>query len=166
MKRFLLNSVLISAVVLAPVAALRAADTNAEVTAHQGALDLAGAFTNDGFKLRDGNFKGTLKPGQTALIQVNLYAGNEYWFTAATAEPKAAVTIALYDEAGKLMKTEPLTTTATATSGTAAAQLDDPFANANRVAAGFSPDASGPYYVRVSATGAAAATYCLIYSYK
>ena len=36
------------------------ADTDAEVNARKNALDVAGAFTNDGFKLRDGHWCGML----------------------------------------------------------------------------------------------------------
>jgi hypothetical protein len=129
-----------------PAHASAAAPTDDEVAAHAAVLDLAGAFTNDGFKLRDGDYAGTLKTGQVVVIQVNLYAGNEYWFSVATADPKTTVSISLYDEAGKLLKTNPYT---------------DP----HRAAAGFSPDVSGPYYVRIADPGPAA-TYCLIYSYK
>jgi hypothetical protein len=146
----------------------RAADTDAEVTAHQSVLDLAGAFTNDGFKLRDGNYKGTLKAGESVLVQVNLYAGNQYWFSVAAAEPKSSVSINVYDESGKLMNSEAFTTTtAPATGATPALQPSaDPYANKNRAAAGFAPDTSGPYYVRITETAGDAATFCLIYSYK
>jgi hypothetical protein len=156
MKSFFLRATLMGAMAIGPFgpwgglrAAQEAADTptDAEVAAHAAVLDLAGAFTNDGFKLRDGDHAGMLKPGETALIQVNLYAGNQYWFSVATADPKTTVTIDLYDETGKLVKT-------------------DPYANANRAATGFAPDASGPYYVRVANPAETAATYCLIYSYK
>jgi hypothetical protein len=145
MKRFLLFAILMAALSLRPAPAH--ADTDAEVASHRLALDLAGAFSNDGFKLRDGDYSGTLKAGETALIQVNLYAGNQYWFTVATADPKTTVSINLYDETGKLVKS-------------------DPYTNANRVAAGFAPDTSGPYYVRIADAAGAGATYCLIYSYK
>jgi hypothetical protein len=123
-----------------------AIETDAETAAHAAVLDLAGAFTNDGFKLRDGDYAGALKTGQAVVIEVNLYAGNQYWFSVATADPKTAVSINLYDESGKLVKT-------------------NPYSDPNRAAAGFSPDISGPYYVRIANAGAAA-TYCLIYSYK
>ena len=123
------------------------APTDDSVAAHRAVLDMAGAFTNDGFKLRDGAFTGTLKAGEASLIQVNLYAGNQYWFSVATADPKTAVSVNLYDEAGKLVKT-------------------DPYTNANRAAAGFAPDTSGPYYIRIADPARTAATYCLIYSYK
>ena len=50
-------------------------DTDTEVKARKAALDVAGAFTNDGFKMRDGHWCGTIKPHEHALIAVNLYAG-------------------------------------------------------------------------------------------
>jgi hypothetical protein len=146
MKSLFPSAILMVALALAPAAGYAASDTDAEVAAHEAVLDLAGAFTNDGFKLRDGDYAGTLQAGQAVVVQVNLYAGNEYWFSVATADPKTTVSINLYDEAGKLLKTNPYT-------------------DAHRAAAGYSPDTSGPYYVRIADPGAAA-TYCLIYSYK
>ena len=62
------------------VAAFVCAETDEEVEAHRQVLDLTGAFTNDGFKLRDGHWAGQIKPAERALIAVNLYAGNQYWF--------------------------------------------------------------------------------------
>ena len=50
------------------------------------ALDVAGAFSNDGFKLRDGHWAGTLAPNESKLLAVNLYAGNQYWFSAGATE--------------------------------------------------------------------------------
>jgi hypothetical protein len=142
--RATLPAMLAGALALAP--ALAYADTDAEVQAHEAVLDLAGAFTNDGFKLRDGTYCGELKKGEAVLVQVNLYAGNQYWFSVATADPKTDVTINLYDEAGKLVTTEP-------------------YSDAPRAAAGYAPDASGPYFVRIANPGAPA-VYSLIYSYK
>jgi hypothetical protein len=147
MKSPFLPAILIAVMALGPLAANSAqAATDEEVQAHEAVLDLAGAFTNDGFKLRDGDYTGTLKTGQATVIQVNLYAGNQYWFSVATADPKTDVTINLYDETGKLLDT-------------------NPYADPHRAAAGYAPDASGPYYVRIANPGPTA-TYCLIYSYK
>jgi hypothetical protein len=84
MKRCLRFFVLIFA--LSASVVLRA-DTDAEVSARKDALELAGAFGNDGFKIRDGHSCGLLKPHDHALIAVNLYAGNQYWFSVGTAEP-------------------------------------------------------------------------------
>src|SRR5262247_2344673 len=72
------------------------ADTDAEVSARKDALELAGAFGNDGFKIRDGHSCGVLKPHDHALIAVNLYAGDQYWFSVGTAEPLKKVAVSLY----------------------------------------------------------------------
>ena len=57
------------------------------------ALELAGAFANDGFKLRDGHWAGTLAPGESKIIAVNLYAGNEYWLSAGATEKAKKLTV-------------------------------------------------------------------------
>ena len=80
------------------------AETDEEVEARKQALDLTGAFSNEGFKLRDGHWAGQIKPAEHALIAVNLYAGNQYWFSAAAANAKAKkIAVAVYDEGGKPM---------------------------------------------------------------
>ncbi len=75
-------TILFTLIILAAGGSLRA-ETDEEVEAHKLVLDLTGAFSNDGFKLRDGHWTGTIKPKERALIAVNLYAGNQYWFSAA-----------------------------------------------------------------------------------
>ena len=70
--------------VLAALALPVHAATDAEVEARRVATELAGAFSNDGFKLRDGCWQGQLAPKHAKLIQVNLYAGNQYWFSVGT----------------------------------------------------------------------------------
>jgi hypothetical protein len=140
-------------VVIAGLALLAAtsfvrAETDEEVEARKQALDLTGAFTNEGFKLRDGHWAGQIKPAEHALIAVNLYAGNQYWFSAAAADTKAKnVAVALYDEAGKPMTTEA-------------------YNDGARASAGFSPTTSGQYFVAVSLLEGEASTVCLVYSYK
>jgi hypothetical protein len=128
-------------------ASLFAADTDAEAEAHKAALDVAGAFSNDGFKLRDGTWKGAMKLGEPQLIRVNLYAGNEYWFSVGATEAAKKVAITVFDEVGKPVESEPYAEGATA-------------------AAGFSPEASGPYFIRIEELEGEPATFCLIYSYK
>lgn len=123
------------------------AETDKEVAARKNALDVAGAFSNDGFKLRDGHWCGTIEPGKPQIVQVSLYAGNEYWFSlGATAEAKK-VAVSVYDEAGKPLPF-------------------DPWSQGGTAAAGFAPEASGPYYLKVEALEGAPATFCLLYSYK
>lgn len=123
------------------------ADTDAEVNARKNALDVAGAFTNDGFKLRDGHWCGTLKAQDHALIAVNLYAGNQYWFTVGAADPAKKIAVNIYDETGGLLTT-------------------DHYEGGDRAAAGFSPNDSGQYFVSVDLVEGGSSSFCLIYSYK
>ena len=137
---------LIIAAILAAGAPLRA-ETDKEVEAHKAVLDLVGAFTNEGFKIRDGHWSGTLKPKEHALIAVNLYAGNQYWFAVGAVEPAKKVEVAVYDESGKQVTTEN-------------------YSEGERAAAGFSPTSSGQYFVSVGLLEGKESSFCLVYSYK
>jgi len=106
-----------------------------------------GAFTNEGFKIRDGHWSGTLKPKEHALIAVNLYAGNQYWFAVGAVEPAKKVEVAVYDESGKQVTTEN-------------------YSEGERAAAGFSPTSSGQYYISVGLLEGKESSFCLVYSYK
>jgi len=123
------------------------AQTDEEVEAHKLVLDLTGAFSNDGFKLRDGHWTGTIKPQERALIAVNLYAGNQYWFSVGATEPAKKIGINVYDETGKLMQSES-------------------YSEGEKAAAGFSPTSSGQYYILVDLVEGDASSVCLVYSYK
>lgn len=123
------------------------AETDEEVEAHKLVLDLTGAFTNEGFKLRDGHWAGKIKPSERALIAVNLYAGNQYWFSAAANSKAKKIAVDLYDEAGKPLVTES-------------------FNEGEKASAGFSPTTSGQYFVAVSLLEGEPTTFCLVYSYK
>ena len=144
MKRSL--AIFLSIFVLGASIALRA-ETDAEVRARKDALDVAGAFSNDGFKIRDGHWCGVVKPHDHALVAVNLYAGNQYWFSAAGEEPVKKITVSVYDETGKQLTTES-------------------YNNEEKAAAGFSPANSGQYFVSVDLVEGEGGTFCLVYSYK
>ena len=122
--------------------------TDDEVTARRNALELAGAFSNDGFKLRDGYWSGPIKLGETKLIQVNLYAGNEYYFSVAGADKAKKMGLSVYDETG------------------AAITIEDPYQEGATAAVGFSPTASGPYYLKVEEVEGEPSAFCLVCSYK
>jgi len=121
--------------------------TDAETEARKQALDIAGAFSNDGFKIRDGHWMGTLDKGKSALLQVNLYAGNRYWFSVGATSGAKKVTVTVYDEAGKPLP-------------------GDTFQRGGDAAFGVELKASGPHYIRVQEVDGAPATFCLIYSYQ
>ncbi len=131
----------------APAVEKPAVATDAEVAARETALTLAGAFANNGFKVRDGYWSGTLEKGGKKAIEVNLYAGNEYWFSLGASAEASAVEVKVFNEEGAQVNTESYTEGMTA-------------------AAGFRPEASGPYYLQIGGTTGADATFCLVYSYK
>lgn len=123
------------------------AESDSEVNARKTALDLAGAFSNDGFKIRDGHWSGPLKPNEPALIAVNLYAGNQYWFAAAADNQAKKVGVKIYDESGNQVTAEN-------------------YVEGERAAAGFSPENSGQYFVSVSLLEGEPGSVCLVCSYK
>lgn len=129
-------------------AALAVTATDDEVSARKDALELAGAFTNEGFKLRDGHWSGPIKPGEPKLIQVNLYAGNEYYFAVAATDKAKKMAITAYDETGVAM------------------EIEEPYQEGYTAAIGFSPLASGPYYVKVEELEGEPTAFCLVCSYK
>jgi hypothetical protein len=139
-------AILFGLVIFALGASLRA-ETDEEVEAHKLVLDLTGAFSNDGFKLRDGHWTGTIKPQERTLIAVNLYAGNQYWFSAAANAKAKKISVNVYDENGKPVVTE------TYNSG-------------DKASAGFSPTSSGQYFVSLGLLEGEPTTFCLVYSYK
>jgi len=134
-------------VVLLASSVVVGADTDAEVSARKDALDIAAAFANDGFKIRDGHWCGVIKPHERAVVAVNLYAGNQYWFSAAGTEPVKKIAVSVYDETGKQLNS-------------------DAYGNEGRAAAGFSPTTSGQYFVSLDVIEGDQGTCCLVYSYK
>jgi hypothetical protein len=123
------------------------AQTDEEVEAHKLVLDLTGAFSNDGFKLRDGHWTGTIKPQERALVAVNLFAGNQYWFSAAANTKAKKISVEVYDESGKPVVTEM-------------------YNSGDKASAGFSPTTSGQYFVSIGLLEGEPTTFCLVYSYK
>jgi hypothetical protein len=146
MKKCILSMALVIVVCLSS-AKLPAAETYQEVEARKAALDLAGAFSNDGFKMRDGHWSGTIKANEHTLIAVNLYAGNQYWFSVGAPDPATKLAVSVYDETGKQVSTEN-------------------YENGNKVAVGLLPTSSGQYYVWIGLIGGSESSVCLVYSYK
>lgn len=131
----------------APAQSAGSEASDAEVAARADALEVAGAFSNDGFKIRDGHWLSEITTKKPKIIQVNLFAGNQYWFIAAASEQAKKIAVSIFNEKG-----EPL--------------ISEPYSNARQSAAGFAPEISGPYYVQVEETDGEPATFCFLYSYK
>jgi hypothetical protein len=139
-------AIFLGLLVFATAASLRA-QTDEEVEAHKLVLDLTGAFSNEGFKVRDGHWTGTIKPQEHMLLAVNLFAGNQYWFSAAANTKAKKISLDVYDESGKPVAIE------TYNSG-------------DRASAGFSPTNSGQYFISLGLLEGEATAFCLVYSYK
>src|ERR1700738_5220191 len=99
--KFHLSIFSFSVLAVAALSLLNAAETDQEIEARKAALDLAGAFSNDGFKMRDGHWCGTINPRDHAIIAVNLYAGNQYWFSIGATGGAKKLAVSVYDETGK-----------------------------------------------------------------
>lgn len=124
------------------------AENDGQVAARETALELAGAFTNDGYKIRDGHFTGQLQPHVPQIVTVNLYAGNQYWFSLGTTDKTKKVSVTVYDETGHQVGDEQF------------------MQEKSRAAAGVSPVASGPFYVSIQVLEGEPTDFCLLYSYK
>lgn len=133
---------------LAAAALANPGPSNEEVAARKNVLELAGAFQNEGFKLRDGHWSGEIKPGEPKLVQVNLYAGNEYYFAVSGTEKAKKMALTIYDETG------------------APLEIGEPYQEGFSAAIGLAPVASGPYYVKVEEIEGEPTAYCLVCSYK
>src|SRR3984893_5035514 len=117
MIRFILATLLTCLVMTFKVVA---AETDDQVTARSDVIDLAGAFQNDGFKSRDGNFLGQISKDHSQSGGLNLYSGTPNGFTASTVKKVDKLKVSLFDDAGKPVSYMP-------------------YQSGSRAAAGFSP---------------------------
>ena len=118
-----------------------------DVSARSKALELAGAFSNDGYKIRDGYWSGEIETERPQFLEVNLFAGNVYWFSAAATPPARKIAVAVFDEKGQPVDFQTYEDGAVA-------------------AAGFAPEVSGRYFVKLAAVEGGKSQFCLLYSYK
>jgi hypothetical protein len=118
-----------------------------DVSARSKALELAGAFSNDGYKIRDGYWPGEIEPNRPQFIEVNLFSGNEYWFSAAVNPPGRKIAVGVFNEMGKPTDFQT-------------------YEDGQVAAAGFVPEVSGRYYVKLALLEGEKAQFCLLYSYK
>jgi len=119
------------------------------------ALETASAFENEGFRLRDGEWYNSLSKGQAAFLQVTLFAGNRYWFVAASAENSEKMRIVVYDASGKPLHGD--------------SWQDNGAHPGSRTALGVAPAVSGMYFLAVELLDAPASfpvDTCLVYAYK
>lgn len=123
------------------------ASPETDVSARSKALELAGAFSNDGYKIRDGFWAGEVEPKKSPVLEVNLFAGNEYWFSAAAVPPARKISVTIYNEKGKPVDFQT-------------------YEDGAVTASGFMPSISGRYFLKVNLLEGEKSQFCLLYSYK
>jgi len=114
---------------------------------HPRVYEAAGAFANEGFKFRDGAWTGSLQGGKPQRLPVHLFAGNQYWFCAATSEPGETPSLSLRDPSGR-----PVETIDSARDGV--------------TAVGVTAAATGRYVIEIKGSSSGARQFCLLYLYK
>jgi len=121
---------------------------DANITADRAnALEAAGSFAKEGYLCRESYLPLSISPEKPALIQVNLFAGNAYWFIAAANASAQGVRIEVFDAKGKPVAVESYELPLPAT-------------------AGFTPAQSGPYILRITVQAEGPVCGVLLYCYK
>lgn len=109
--------------------------------------DTAGALGNEGFKLRDGAWSGMLEGSKARRLAVNLFAGNQYWFCAATSGADETPDLILRDPTGARVETVP-------------------YEGAGVAAVGVTAPVTGRYIVELRGSAAGSRDFCLLYLFK
>ena len=117
------------------------AETDGQVEARAGRARPRRRVRNDGFKVRDGHWTGSVKKGERAVVAVNLYAGNEYWFSVGGDRQSAESSRSAF------------------TTKMASRSRPKSSPKSEKAAAGFSPTISGQYFVSIAADEGDTGTY-------
>lgn len=110
-------------------------------------FDFAGVLGNEGFKVRDGAWTGRLLNGKPQRLAVNLFAGNQYWFCAATSDPAETPSLSLRDPSG-----HPVEVVRSEKDGVAAV--------------GVTAGATGRYTLELKGSSPGTRSFCLLYLFK
>lgn len=118
-----------------------------EVAARARVMDLVGAFSNDGFRIRDGHWTGMVAGKFPVVLTVNLYQGNQYWFCVAVEKEDSTVQIDVFDEKGEKVEGKYIK-------------------DGGRAAVGIDAGFSGQYFVKIHSGSDAAEPCAFVYCYK
>ena len=119
------------------------------------ALKAAGAFTKEGFRIRDAEWAFSIAKDAPLFLQMTLFAENHYWFIAATPSPGTRLRLTLFDGLGHPQKSEQW--------------QDSGEHDGSRAIVGIAPEKSGAYFVGVELMEAASnqpLDCSLVYAYK
>jgi hypothetical protein len=111
------------------------------------ALELAAGNEGEGYQVHDGFWSGTLSKAEPVLLEVYLFAGNDYRFSAANLDAFSKLRLSIFDAWGYPAGQEYSADSSCAT-------------------AGISVIRSGRYFIRLVMTEGDKADTCMVYSYK
>ena len=111
------------------------------------ALENIRPFRSEGYHVRDGYWTGVLKRGEPLILDLHLFSGNDYWFSAANCDESTILQLSLFDSKGN-------------PAGSA------PVAEAGRATSAISVVRSGRYFLRLEMTTGDKAETSMVYSYK
>lgn len=120
-----------------------------KLSAQRAALsDLTG---ENPFILRESSWKGTIKPGEARLVQIQFFRRNDYQFWLAMGDRKAELNLNIYDGEGQKIESETIT-----------------FDETNVISTRVKPELTGVYYVRISlkTTIKKPQEWSMIYAYR
>jgi hypothetical protein len=111
------------------------------------ALELAAGNEGEGYQVHDGFWSGTLAKAEPILLEVFLFAGNDYRFSAANSDAFSQLRLSIFDTWGYPAGQEYTGDSSCST-------------------AGISVIRSGRYFIRLVMSEGDKADTCMVYSYK
>jgi len=109
--------------------------------------EFAGLPINEGFKVRDTAWSGELQGKQPRRLAVNLFAGNQYWFLAASSASGETPQLSLRDPGGREVET-----VSSERGGMAAAGVTAPV--------------TGRYILQIEGAAKGTREFCVLYLFK
>lgn len=109
--------------------------------------DIVGLLGNEGFKVRDGAWSGSMQGTKPQRLSVNLFAGNQYWFCGATSAPGETPSLTLRDPSGQTAEM---------------ARFD----RDGIAAAGVTAPVTGRYVLEIRGSSPGTREFCLLYLFK
>lgn len=114
------------------------------------ALEAAAPYIDMGFEMREDHWGGTLKSGESKVVQHQLFRGNEYWFWAGTSSVESDVEVLIFDAVGSSVALET-------------------FSADGKAGARVLPAKTGSYLIQVTVTtkgGIGKPDWALVYGYR